>query len=101
MIPGFSSTGSKRPDALYGPGDVAGLPLRMIRSSGCRVWDSEGREYLDYIMGLGAVALGYGHPVVNQAAICEQADKKRDDAQRPDHHGAAQQAANQKPSVCS
>jgi glutamate-1-semialdehyde 2,1-aminomutase len=39
----------------------------MTRSSGCRVWDSESREYLDYIMGLGAVALGYGHPEVTRA----------------------------------
>jgi glutamate-1-semialdehyde 2,1-aminomutase len=41
----------------------------MTRSFGCRVWDSEGREYLDYIMGLGAVALGYGHPEVTRAVI--------------------------------
>ncbi len=32
------------------------------------MWDSEGREYLDYIMGLGSVALGYGHPEVTRAA---------------------------------
>jgi glutamate-1-semialdehyde 2,1-aminomutase len=68
-IPGFTSTGSKRPDALFGPGETADLPIRMIRSSGCRTWDTEGREYLDCIMALGAVALGYGHPVVNRAAI--------------------------------
>src|SRR5256885_16497526 len=40
----------------------------MVRASGCRVWDSAGREYVDYIMALGAVALGYGHPAVNRAA---------------------------------
>src|SRR2546425_2431448 len=40
----------------------------MTRASGCRVWDAEGREYLDYVMALGAVALGYGHPQVNRAA---------------------------------
>jgi glutamate-1-semialdehyde 2,1-aminomutase len=33
------------------------------------VWDEDGREFIDYVMGLGAVALGYGHPVVNRAAI--------------------------------
>lgn len=69
LIPGFSSTGSKRPDALFGPGEVGDLPIRMTRSAGCRVWDAAGREYLDCIMALGAVALGYGHPAVNQAAI--------------------------------
>ena len=68
LIPGFTSTGSKRPDALFGPGGHDGLPTAMVRSSGCRVWDTEGHEYLDYIMALGAVALGYGHPAVNRAA---------------------------------
>jgi glutamate-1-semialdehyde 2,1-aminomutase len=68
-IPGFTSTGSKRPDAFYGPGDISSLPVSMVRSAGCRVWDNEGREYLDFIMALGAVALGYGHPAVNRAAI--------------------------------
>jgi len=63
-VPGFTSTGSKRPEALFGPGG----PTRMTRASGCRVWDDAGREYVDYIMALGAVALGYGHPGVNRAA---------------------------------
>ncbi len=62
----FTSTGSKRPAALFGA-DAASAPLRMTRSSGCVVWDSEGREYLDYIMGLGSVALGYGHADVTRA----------------------------------
>ena len=41
----------------------------MVRSSGCRVWDQQGREYVDYLMGLGSVALGYAHPEVSRAAI--------------------------------
>lgn len=61
-VPGFTSTGSKRPDALFG------TPARMTRASGCRVWDEGGREYVDFVMALGAVALGYGHPDVNRAA---------------------------------
>src|SRR5256712_9435233 len=40
----------------------------MARAAGCRVWDAQGREYVDYVMALGAVALGYGHPDVNRAA---------------------------------
>lgn len=70
-VPGFTSTGSKRPDALFGaaaPDEVEGVPTRMTRAAGCRVWDAEGREYVDYVMALGAVALGYGHPAVNSAA---------------------------------
>ena len=67
-VPGFTSTGSKRPDALFGPDPGPEVPARVTRAAGCRVWDAEGREYLDYVMALGAVALGYGHPTVNQAA---------------------------------
>jgi glutamate-1-semialdehyde 2,1-aminomutase len=40
----------------------------MTRSRGCTVWDDQGKEYLDFIMALGAVALGYGYPAVNRAA---------------------------------
>ncbi|HEX6645461.1 MAG TPA: aminotransferase class III-fold pyridoxal phosphate-dependent enzyme [Gemmatimonadales bacterium] len=74
-IPGFTSTGSKRPDALFG--ELAGgdaLPRRMRRASGCRVEDEAGRTYTDFIMGLGAVALGYGHPEVAAAARAAVAD---------------------------
>jgi len=65
-IPGSSSTGSKSPEALFG--NQTGVPRRFVRSEGCRVWDEEGREYLDLVMSLGAVALGYGHPEVVEAA---------------------------------
>ena len=69
-VAGFTSTGSKRPAALYGEAKEAGdVPLRMARSAGCRVWDREGRDYVDFLMALGAVALGYGHPEVNRAVI--------------------------------
>jgi glutamate-1-semialdehyde aminotransferase len=65
-VAGVTSTGSKRSAALFGAAGES-LALRMTRSSGCTVWDAEGREYVDYIMGLGAVALGYGHPDVTRA----------------------------------
>ena len=67
-VAGITSTGSKRPDALFGA-DYDGPPLRMVRSAGSRVWDEAGTEYLDFVMALGAVALGYAHPRVNQAVI--------------------------------
>jgi glutamate-1-semialdehyde 2,1-aminomutase len=65
-IPGVTSTGSKRPGALFGT--ESDVPLRVARASGCMVWDEAGRPYVDMIMGLGAVALGYGHPAVVGAA---------------------------------
>lgn len=66
-VPGFTSTASKRPDALFGAA-ADDAPTRMTRSAGCRVWDERGREYTDFIMGLGAVGLGYAHPAVTRAA---------------------------------
>lgn len=66
-VAGITSTGSKRPDALFGEG-YDGPPIRMARSAGARVWDESGKEYLDFMMALGAVALGYADPTVNQAA---------------------------------
>jgi glutamate-1-semialdehyde 2,1-aminomutase len=67
-IAGFTSTGSKRPEALFGA-EEPGLPARMVRAAGYTVWDDRGREYVDFISALGAVALGYAHPVVTEAAI--------------------------------
>ncbi len=67
-VAAFTSTGSKRPESLFGTRQED-LPSRMVRASGCRVWDENGRAYTDYIMGLGAVALGYGDAEVTHAAI--------------------------------
>jgi len=72
-VAGITSTGSKRPDALFGA-DYDGPPLRMVRSAGSRVWDETGKEYLDFVMALGAVALGYAHPEVNRAA-CDAVER--------------------------
>jgi glutamate-1-semialdehyde aminotransferase len=49
-------------------------PTYVKRASGCRVWDVDGNEYLDFPMGLGPVILGHGHPAVN-AAITAQLDE--------------------------
>jgi glutamate-1-semialdehyde 2,1-aminomutase len=67
-VAGFTSTGSKNPEILFGALGPD-LPARMVRSSGCRVWDENDREYIDYIMGLGSVALGYGYSEVTRAAV--------------------------------
>jgi glutamate-1-semialdehyde aminotransferase len=68
IIPGGASTGSKRPDALFG--ERAGeLPTHFVRASGCRIETAEGRELIDCTMALGAVALGYADEVVTQAVM--------------------------------
>ncbi|MBI4289070.1 MAG: aspartate aminotransferase family protein [Chloroflexi bacterium] len=50
------------------------LGVTLVRGEGARVWDDQGREYLDFIAGWGVNALGHCHPVV-VSAIREQAGK--------------------------
>jgi acetylornithine/N-succinyldiaminopimelate aminotransferase len=46
----------------------AALPLaELVRGAGCRVWDSEGNEYLDFLGGIAVNSLGHGHPVLVEA----------------------------------
>ncbi len=37
--------------------------LTLVRGEGCRVWDDQGREYLDFTSGIAVSALGHCHPV--------------------------------------
>ncbi len=41
----------------------ARYPVTLVRGEGLRVWDDDGRSYLDLIGGLGALSLGHCHPV--------------------------------------
>lgn len=68
IIPGGASTGSKRPNALFGE-RVGELPTHFVRASGCRIETADGRELIDCTMALGAVALGYADEVVTRAVI--------------------------------
>ena len=45
----------------------ARVPICLVRGEGVRVWDSEGREYLDFAAGIAVVALGHCHPRVTGA----------------------------------
>jgi acetylornithine/N-succinyldiaminopimelate aminotransferase len=40
----------------------ARFPISIVRGRGCRVYDLEGREYLDFVAGLAVNVLGHGHP---------------------------------------
>ncbi|MEJ5186531.1 MAG: glutamate-1-semialdehyde 2,1-aminomutase, partial [Candidatus Geothermincolales bacterium] len=43
---------------------VNGYPVPIERAAGCRLWDVEGRCYLDLVMGWGSMILGHAHPRV-------------------------------------
>jgi len=45
------------------------FPLFVSRAKGCHIWDLEGRQYIDYIMGWGSSLLGYADDRVQQAII--------------------------------
>jgi acetylornithine aminotransferase/acetylornithine/N-succinyldiaminopimelate aminotransferase len=49
------------------------FPLALVRGAGARVWDAEGREYLDMAAGIAVCSLGHAHPAV-AAAIARQAE---------------------------
>ncbi len=48
--------------------------LALVRGEGSRLWDAEGKEYLDFFAGIAVTNLGHCHPAVT-GAICEQARK--------------------------
>jgi acetylornithine aminotransferase/acetylornithine/N-succinyldiaminopimelate aminotransferase len=47
-------------------------PVAFVRGSGARLYDVDGREYLDFISGIGVASLGHAHPGL-AAVIAEQA----------------------------
>ena len=51
---------------------VKRLPITLVRGQGARVWDTEGKEYLDFVGGWAVNSLGHCHPVVVKA-LTEQA----------------------------
>jgi glutamate-1-semialdehyde 2,1-aminomutase len=53
---------------------VSPFPIFVDRAAGSRKWDVDGNEYIDYVMGHGALFMGHAHPVIT-AAIVEQAAK--------------------------
>jgi len=48
-------------------GAVGGTPPFVVRGRGCRIWDADGNEYLDYVGSWGPLILGHAHPAVARA----------------------------------
>lgn len=62
VIPGGNMLLSKRAE-MFLPDQ---WPAYFSKAKGCRVWDLDGKEYIDMsIMGVGTNVLGYGHPEVD------------------------------------
>ncbi|MBI3041073.1 MAG: acetylornithine transaminase [Chloroflexi bacterium] len=50
---------------------VERLPVTLVRGEGARVWDDNGKEYLDFVAGWAVNSLGHCHPAVAEA-VTEQ-----------------------------
>lgn len=65
VIPSATQTFSKGPNQW-----VRGVsPAYLERGDGAWVWDVDGNRYLDYLMALGPVVLGYGNAAVTEAVV--------------------------------
>lgn len=52
-------------------GTYGRFPLTLTKGSGCRLWDDQGNEYLDFVAGIATCTLGHAHPAMVQA-VTEQ-----------------------------
>lgn len=63
LIPSVTQTLAK------GPGQwVKGVaPKYLVKGKGSHVWDADGNEYIDFMMGVGPLSLGYAYPKIDEA----------------------------------
>ena len=67
------------PGGIYGHTSPAialpgASPYYAAHASGCRYWDVDGNEFLDFMCGYGPIVLGYNHPEVEDAAAKQARD---------------------------
>lgn len=54
--------------------NVGRLPVTFSRGEGSRLWDADGKEYIDFLSGISVANLGHCHPEIT-AALRDQAGK--------------------------
>ncbi len=70
VIPGITQLISRRPARAA----LGTSPIYAERAKGCRIWDIDGNEYVDWASAVGPIILGYADDVVDNA-VKEQIDK--------------------------
>ncbi len=70
----MSYTEQKELESTYMMTTYGRKPVEFISGAGMRLYDSEGREYLDFLSGIGSTCLGHAAPAVSEA-IAKQAAK--------------------------
>ena len=71
VIPGVTQLLSRRPTQAA----LGVSPVYAAKAKGCRIWDVDGNEYVDWMSGVGPIILGYADDVVDAAV--KQADRTR------------------------
>jgi glutamate-1-semialdehyde 2,1-aminomutase len=75
----FARAAQVIPGGIYGHTSPAislpgASPYYAARAKGCRYWDVDGHEFLDFMCGYGPIVLGYNHPEVEEAASRQACD---------------------------
>jgi len=50
---------------------LGSYPMFLTRGEGCRIWDVDGNEYIDFMCSYGPIVLGHRHPKVEEAAMAQ------------------------------
>ena len=72
MVGAIDAEGVRARDREFVMGTYARQPVVFVRGEGARLWDSDGREYLDFLAGIAVVGVGHCHPRISEA-IAKQA----------------------------
>ncbi len=70
VIPGVTQLLSRRPTQAA----LGVSPVYAAKAKGCRIWDVDGNEYVDWMSGVGPIILGYADDVVD-AAVRQQIER--------------------------
>ena len=75
----FARASQVIPGGIYGHTSPAlalpgASPYYAARAEGCRYWDVDGNEFLDFMCAYGPIVLGYNHPEVEEAAARQARD---------------------------
>jgi len=49
------------------------FPIVITKGKGCSLWDTEGKQYIDFVSGIAVCSLGHAHPKISEA-LSKQAD---------------------------
>src|SRR5258707_14626245 len=64
VIPGGAGSSARTAKFGWGP-----YPPFMTHGTGSRIYDADGHEYVDYLLGLGPMGLGHRDPVLTAAGV--------------------------------